>query len=712
MQKIIGLFILFTILINSNILALTSIYGYSEELYDKQQYTKNINFNKNIKLEGVSGNHRLYFQINKFWDIQESSYLELIFSQSNLNSNKNSSLTVYINNQPIHSASLYDKKLNIEKLRIKLPKERLNVGFNELEIKTYHRIGENLCEDEMNPGNWLVLHNESYLHIEYKKRPDSNKIIEYPYPYLDIGGDAPLQTTILLPDSVTKDELTAAMIISADFGKRLKNRDLDINIFKFQGAKHLNKSNIIFIGSVKNIPKELLNLITDTELEIGKDKALIKEVVSPYNSRKKMLLILSRNSENLVKASQTLTMDRLIAQMGIKSKVISKFNMIEDMESNKINESSYMDLDKLGYSNVQLKGLFNQSASFDIEVPENWIIEKESKIELKIRYSKALDFQQSMVTAYINDVPIGSKKLVFKGANNDIFEMEIPKDVREDDYYNLRVSFYLILNNKNCNHKSQGNAWAYISNKSKVYLNYRYRKKYYLENYVGNFVRNNTINDLLLILPQEPSTSEIKIASNIIAALGTKAEDVRGIKCIKEDELNLEHSNYNIIAIGIPQNSKYIRDLNNSLYIKFNNEFDRFDVEKKKEILEEYNSELASIQLIQSPFNENKQILVLTSNIEEGLKWGQRYLSESQFDDRLKGNAIMINELGNISWVYYDEKIKADLKMNKELDDNKEFKRIGNKGLTGEIKSYIIFLVFTLALIIISSLLIIRRNKR
>ncbi|MDK2919801.1 MAG: hypothetical protein PWQ37_2534 [Candidatus Petromonas sp.] len=670
---------------------------------------KNFRFNNDVNIQGVFGSYTFFFDVGDYWDVNEGSYIELVLSQSDIKEYKNSTLTIEINGIPIYSTLLYSKKVSKEKLKVFIPKDRILQGFNEIEIRTYHRITDEPCTDEINPGNWIVFHKESYVHLKYKEKQDSMRLDEYPYPYLKEGNDNPINNVILVSDYFFSDELTAAMVLSGNFGQRQRFDNLNIRIYKFSEAEDIDKNNIIFIGSVKNTPEKILSFLSNEELKATEDKAVIKEVVSPYNKQKKMLLILSQRSDKLIEAAKALSKDSLVKQMNKDVQIISK---IENFQKDEEEVDNYIFLQELGYPNVTMEGIFYQEASFDINIPKNWQIKEEAKIILNMRYSEILNFDRSLVTVYINDIPIGSKKLTSMGANNDIFEVEIPHEVRENNVYNIRIVYYLELQGSEyCDFKRQDSSWVFISNKSHLYLPHIDKKQNYFENYTSPLIKDRKLSDILMILSDDSTSRELSIAGNIIGFLGHEAEYIEDIKFKTASEFKDENNDKNIIAIGTPDRNSFIKAINDSLHIKFNHDFSRFLSNDKISILEDYSKRLASIQLIESPFSEDKKLLIVTATIERGLEWAEKYLSDYALIAQLRGNGIIIDESGNLIWDYFGEDLKE--KSNQpEVEKNIDKKIDVGEILRSDIRNYILFIIITIIIIIISSIFIIRRNKR
>ncbi len=62
-----------------------------------------------MKIEGVFGNNVFFFNIDKSWTV-DNAYLNLIFTESDLLDKTKSTLTAYINDFPVYSMKIGDKK--------------------------------------------------------------------------------------------------------------------------------------------------------------------------------------------------------------------------------------------------------------------------------------------------------------------------------------------------------------------------------------------------------------------------------------------------------------------------------------------------------------------------------------------------------------------------------------------------------------------------
>lgn len=284
---------------------------------------KNYKFERDITIDGVIGSNSTFFEVNKNWDIEEV-LLHLNFSKSQILNGDVSSLTVLINNVPIKSIKLNAKTNYKNTLEVLVPKDYIIQGYNEIKIKTYKTISDKICQDDSNTGNWMVIHKESYISIRYKQKKVENSINEYPYPYAEIENNHKLDTTIVVPDNMTRGQTTAVFNLASAFGKITKNDVLKLDVKLYSEMKNWSDDNIIYIGKPENTAEEILDILSIKEQTLLSSNCIIKQVDSPYNKNKKMMVVIGSNEDDLIKASNLLIENRLSNQVLSSSVLVNK----------------------------------------------------------------------------------------------------------------------------------------------------------------------------------------------------------------------------------------------------------------------------------------------------------------------------------------------------------------------------------------------------
>ncbi|WP_027623064.1 cellulose biosynthesis cyclic di-GMP-binding regulatory protein BcsB [Clostridium lundense] len=661
---------------------------------------KNFPYSKDYYISGIRGESDFYFNIEKQWKVKDC-YLNLIFTQSNLVDSNNSNLTVFINDTPIFCTSLGKKLGYKEMVKVLIPKDELLTGFNVLKVKTYRRISDKPCEDDFNLGNWMIIHKESFVHVDFQNINESTSFKEFPYPYLNSGKENLVDSLIIIPDTYGRGERTTALLIAGAFGSYRRFDNLNLKICKISEAKEEFNKNIIFIGKKDNAPQEILNLLSSEELNKLDNSSIIKQISSPFNKDKKILIIISQNEECMIKAAKFLLNSSLVEQVKENSIVINKGM---DVEKKVPVPKDKMTLKDLGYDNTTLTGAFSKEAVFNIPLQRERFIMDTAKIFIKCRYSKNLDFDKSLMTVYINDIPIGSKKLEVNNGDNDYFEGTIPEEVRNANYYNVRVNFNLQLKDYYCNIREENSPWAFIDNESYVYLPSNINRDIIFENYYNPFIIGGDFNNLVIVFPDKENSNHLTIGANIVSYLGHYLQNNSGeFVAVKANELEKSMYNNNLIVIGTPNSNKLVRELNKNMYIKFNGDFNGFLSNNKINLYKDYSDEVASIQLIDSPFNKECSVMIITSVKEEDLFLGGKFLNVEGLVQKLKGNGTIIDRDGNIYYSYFGEKY--------EREEGK-LQNLKSINLNKESKNLIVFVSFIILFMIFISIFFIKKYRR
>lgn len=556
--------------------------------------------------------------------------------------------------------------------------------------------------DDNNTANWLVVHKESSIDLKYKLKANANTINQYKNIYMETDAANNLNTAILVPDNYTSNQLSSVMNISLDIGEKLKHENFKIDTKLKSEFKDINK-NVIYVGGLSNTTPDFLNLLNEKEKQDAKDKAVVKQVISPFNKDRKMLMIISDNDKALSNATKLITSDKLIQNLNSESITISEQQDVHDLKEESNKNKVY--LKDLGYEDILLKGPFTQETNFDVKIPKNKVSTEGSKLNLKFRYAKNLDFERSLVTVYINDEPIASKKLSMQNADNDSLEINLPGDVLGKSYYNIKVVFNLDIKDQICETRDTDSPWAYILNDSYVDFDFKDNNDLSFKSYPYPFISNEEANDINIVVPKGLSSNELNDISNIVGYMGRDTKYNTGsINVLNDDEFLNSNKKGNLVVIGTPDSNKVIKDINKDLYIKFNDNFNGFESNEKFKFLDsEYSKQLSTLQLIDSPFDKNMDALVIASIDRNNLNVASRYLTDSSLLNKMVSDAAVIDRDGKIENVRFKE--------SKDVDKTKEKEKTKFKlGKEGEI--FIVIAGFLFITILISTILLVLKYRK
>lgn len=635
-------------------------------------YSKSEIINSDIIFKGVFSNYSFYFNIDKWINVENlTSNINININQL-VDSSKESYITFSLNGVPFYSKDIiYDETKKTQNIKFDIPLDNLKEGANEFKIEGYCRISNEPCVDDVNIANWLVVKKNSSVDINYKEKIMDNKIMYFPYPFVKSSNNN--DTKIVIPDDYSDYDLQRAFLLSSYLGKN-NTFDYKIEIIKYNDLKKSdNNSNIIYIGSKASIPSEINNIFSDLKGLDLSNSAVIRLGNSPYINNEgisKIMVITSDDESYNLKAINLLINDKLITQIDSDKFIVNK-ELNEKMEVGEV--KNIVSLKDMGISELQFKGLFRSESTVSYFIPKNRTIASGGKIKLNFRYSDNLDFDKSLLTVYINNSPIGSKKLEKENTLNDNLEIDIPSNVIANNYIEVKLAFDLELPNTYCERREEEMPWAVISGDSYIHYETQNINGYFFEKYPAPFVVDNRFNDLLLSVPDDMSSEELSLLGDVFEIIGSEISNNTGSLEVSRYS-NLKGKEKNLIIYGTPKNNELIKNINNNLWFKYDESYNKFIGNEKLFLTENFNSSISIFQMDISPYNNQRAMLVLTSPNKDTLIESLSYLGDNDKIIKLSGDSIIVDKNGEIRSFKFKEDIKVPIyeKFN-NLESNSKF---------------------------------------
>lgn len=657
-------------------------------------------FQDDVTINGVIGSTERFFNVSQNWDVKDLK-LNLVYTKSELLDVDYSTITVFINGEPVSSKRLDGDRKYQDKWQVNIPKELVKSGYNSISIKAYKTISDKICRDDSNTANWLVIHKQSDIELNYSLKSNSNEIKDYNSIFTNIGNEEYVDTTFVLPDKYNSNELSSIMNLSLNMGQKLKADNFKLDVKLKSNLKEYN-NNIIYVGGTNDTSTDFLNSLSNDEKNQAKNKAVIKQVISPFNKEKRMILIISDNSKALKNATKLICNNELLNELNSSSFIIDETKDVSDIKKDSKNK---LTLNDLGYNDFLLKGPFSQETNFDVSIPKNKISTAGSILNLKFRYAKNLDFERSLVTVYVNDKPISSKKLSLEKADNDNLEVNLPTDVLGKNYYKIKVVFNLELKNLMCVTRDTDNPWAYILDSSFIKFDFKDNNSLNFKSYPYPFIDNQQANDINVVVSKDLNSSDLSNIANIIGNMGRDAVYNTGnLNVLTDSEFLNTNKKGNLIVIGTPDDNSILKDINKDLYIKFDKDFSRLENNDKIKFLDDkYSKQLSTIQLINSPYSKSNSAIIVSSLDKNSLSSSVRYLSDNNLTRDLKGDAAVVNRDGGIQDINFKENNTRD----EEPEDNSAKFKLEKSSLT-----FVLIAGFLFLTVITSAILLILKYRK
>ncbi|WXR62951.1 cellulose biosynthesis cyclic di-GMP-binding regulatory protein BcsB [Peptostreptococcaceae bacterium AGR-M142] len=659
-------------------------YNRTGDIKENENLKKDNPGNKNIypldddfTLQGVFGTTTFFFEKSDYWDINyNNSYVVIDFDQSGIREFDYSMITILVNDIPVKSENLYNFRETEGSIKIKLRKDILVDGFNSVKITLFHRITDDDCYDDINTANWFVIKKSSYIHLEYDYLKDKNSISSFPYPFILKNDKSNINCAIGLPNNPTNEEIKYAIELNSYLSSLVPFENIKIPIKKYEEIK--NNENAIIIMNDESFNKL-------KKSKVNKENGyLLKE----NNNESKRLYI----TGNLKRSFYALIDKDFVKQMKSNKQIVD-FDVANELENNIFDDSKITFAD-LGFTNINLEGMFYKKARYTFEIPNSWDLKEGSKIHLKLRYPEFMDLEKSDVSVFINGDPIASKRLEREKALLDILEFDIPRYYFDEKFINLEVRFFLAMDDYNCKESLNSKAYSSILSDSYLELPHEYKDISFFEDYPNPFVKDGSFNKLNLVMEKNDDFSKINMYSYIISAMTPFNLNYFELDIVND----IKNKDSNYILISSPDKDNLIKEYNNNLNIKFSEDFKHFvSDEKAKVIINEANTVLA-MQIKKSHLNKDKSILYITSTDSSYLDYIYELTNEENLNP-MQGDVILLSDDGIVDSFYYDKKIEEEKEVERSNQQRSKQFRISGRTMAILITLFIFFVVISLILL-------------
>ncbi|MDR3689672.1 MAG: cellulose biosynthesis cyclic di-GMP-binding regulatory protein BcsB [Fimbriimonas sp.] len=396
-----------------------------------------------------------FFELKPGMDIYPGeSYFSLDYSTSQTLLPGQGSITIFLNGYPLASRVLPPVNGDSIPWRVKLPDQYFKKGFNEIKVANRQKSSDGPCRDIDNYANWLKIGKNTVMHL-VRKDPVTFPLMLYPFPYLDPLEDSAVRCHWMIPSDPSTDTIANMLNTASDWGKRLPSNGLNINVAT--RASGSPSGSALLISSNPTWSKFTPSNMT------AKEGALVNfsATGSPGSSS---LLITGADPTGLSAADGALAQNEMISQMGGTSSLVTTPAVDAAVPpGTRLGSFTFTDL---GLPAIHLAGAFHQRTSLTIRRPLRCDLGRESYIKLKFRHSASMNPLRSLITIFLNGIPIGSAKLEPENANDGIIRARIPVEELAKNFWVIDIACFHDLGAADCSKSYDDVAWTVIEGES------------------------------------------------------------------------------------------------------------------------------------------------------------------------------------------------------------------------------------------------------
>jgi len=484
-----------------------------------------------------------------------------------------------------------------------------------------------------------------------------------PEPIYRLGSTTPAASALVVPDSPTADEMRAALIVSASFGRMSRGKlPLSLVTASQLAASLWTSQHLIFVGKPSAFP--MLSQVslpapvsgtTFVSSEIQPEDGILQMTISAWDNTKVILVVGGNTDAGVVKAAQALSVGSIqtgsYPNLAIVANVHAGSSTVEKAETSVISTITERTFGDLGYDSKTVTGIGTSTADFQFDIPPGFIAAENAYLDLMFSNSTLLDYTRSGLVIFINGRVIGSARFSDDTAQITILRINMPQGFINAGNNTLSIEINLSPLSE-ISGESFG-VWATIYSWSILHVplapatttSTALRD---LSKYPYPFINDPTLSNVAFILPEkDPMVWEVaaQIAFNLgRSVVGTPFYLMAVYDKQIPDEVR---QNYDWILIGLPMELQVMEELRDALPAPFEENSNNAILTKLQVAYRlPKDTELGYLELLSAPWDRTRTILAIVGNTEAGIRQAGNALTIPTLRNKLKGDfAIVMGEM-------------------------------------------------------------------
>jgi len=644
-------------------------------------------------LKGASAVKVFFLPILHEWDLDSVSLHFTVYRAAL--SNKATTLTLLVNDNPVSSLELSGKINDKIPWDITLPLSLLKGDTVNIRINSAASGYGYDCYNLTNPNYWVYITGDSTVTYNYKPIAYVPDLSKFPYPFIKDPSLEKDNIAIVLPTQVSLDNLAATFYLTNALGRRETWRGIKLVGTTADRLTDAEKqdANIIYIGTGKQLQLDKMNiqwpLTTNANEEIvDKDNKVISNetgvillAVSPWNPTHAVLVV-TGNSDIAVRNAALMLRDPNFSS----SVLFSGYAFVPQPPEIKITNLDWTNttFKNLGYDNRAIYGNGENTLNYVINLPDNKITER---LSLTIDYSISpflASSESSTLTLKVNDLPVGGTILDTNNSGISHWKYLINGNNLKPGANILALSFNLKLKNIKCTPEDASLSWAM------VYSTTSLRAIFNEERPLLDLVKFlSLMNDevIITIPPSEDYFTTDNFFQGLLQ-LAEKLSKVTKVRFMSAKELTMADAiNSNILFFGNPEQDSIFNNVKSTFPFYFIKQKIRISSKILPYLAISDETPIALVQLIPSPFNTDKVILMVSGLSSDGFRLGVDLLNDPKKTNLVNGNVALIYPNGTFTSIQSQR--LAEYAKNKQAIHN-----IGNSVYIGGIVVIVLIIIF------------------
>ncbi len=462
-------------------------------------------------------------------------------------------------------------------------------------------------------------------------------------------------TLVVVPNDPNVDELKAALNLMSGFGSIVgETFDFGLTTAGELTQDNLKNSNLIFVGR-----PEQFNLLDNIKFPLAVQNnefvsmppesasdGVVEMALSPWNESKVVLLAGGSSVDAVVKAAQAVSSGKILIYQNPALAYVADVQPL----SNSIPVVEDFTLQNLGYQTQTLSGIGLNSVQYSFNASKEQLNAKDATIDLVYYHSGLFDYGSSSFTVELNNQVISSTALSKDTEQLTTLQLKIPPHVLRFGENRLNISARM-LTVPSCDTTGFSDPWFTISDQTGFHLpaalgvSSDSPMPLDLKSYPNLFMTHSDLGDVAFVLPKSNS-AVWKIAGQMAYNLGRTSNPlISNLQVAYADDVPQQVLNdSSLILIGKSSALPLLLSLNDQLPAPFdftNNTASESNMQVVYRIPS--GMSVGYLELLNSPYNAEKPILVLAGNSDDGVVLAGNALLQNPLSSQLTGVFAVTN---------------------------------------------------------------------
>ncbi len=375
---------------------------------------------------------------------------------------------------------------------------------------------------------------------------------------------------------------------------------------------------------------------------------VLGEMVSPWNPARAVLLVTGLDDRGVLKAALALSdAPKMPGPIG-DATAISAIRFPSLRAGHPF--STTLTLADLGYADRTVVGAHGHEIEYRFELPLGAVLTEQAALHLRFRHTRLISADKSSVTVELNKRPLESAPLTAETADGTELTVPLPPSIARSGQRNRLLIKVQLEPLDPCVDPSAGYFWFTVAADSYLELPYRsvnVKSLWNLDFYPFPFGHHPNLQQVAFVLPRSPTDFEVEIMARLAADLGDAADGrpLFPAVILGRPQDATELAGRHIILIGRPTRNPLLHEINGRLPQPFIPGSDQIEQVLDQVVLRlPPGLDLGYLQLIPSPWDEERALLAVTGTTDEGMNWAARVLTTPQLAWQLKGNLALVRD--------------------------------------------------------------------